>query len=434
MSYIAWDTETTGLPMSRSRATPDNIDNFKHCRMLSLALVKYTSSGREVSSYHGIVYPADFEVKATEIHGITPEHAKAVGKPFKKMYDTFLELTRGVDILVAHNSRFDEDVLFSECYRHGLSVEPFKRLRFVCTLDMTKRVFLRNMKLGVLYEKLFGEELEGAHDALNDSRGCGRVYPYLRDKKPNIKDIGVPKIVLKASEVAGIIGRSQYRPPLEIVDELWNKYMPSTFAGQTKEQIAIKAIETSSVAKELLKDVEQFKSTSSSSVEQKFRAVSNQLDKNSGLQKVELDAARDHIRKMLYTNHGSRDEKTTADNYENMREDPAFYTYDVCNLAGTTYQIVGRIDRIRDNDDGTKTLVEIKNRARGLFRAVRDYEEIQCQTYMEMLGIDECVLIEQYDSKRLSHTIKRDRVMWNDQILPSLQNFCERFHDMLSTN
>jgi hypothetical protein len=210
--------------------------------------------------------------------------------------------------------------------------------------------------------------------------------------------------------------------------------MPSTFAGQTKEQIAVKAIETSSVAKELLKDVEQFKSTSSSSVEQKFRAVSNQLDKNSGLQKVELDAARDHIRKMLYTNHGTRHEKTTADNYENMREDPAFYTYDVCNLAGTTYQIVGRIDRIRDNDDGTKTLVEIKNRARGLFRAVRDYEEIQCQTYMEMLGIDECVLIEQYDSKRLSHDIKRDRTMWNDQILPSLQNFCERFHDMLSTN
>jgi hypothetical protein len=34
----------------------------------------------------------------------------------------------------------------------------------------------------------------------------------------------------------------------------------------------------------------------------------------------------------------------------------------------------------------------------------------------------------------LSHDIKRDRTMWNDQILPSLQNFCERFHDMLSTN
>jgi len=117
-----------------------------------------------------------------------------------------------------------------------------------------------------------------------------------------------------------------------------------------------------------------------------------------------------------------------------MREDPTFYKYDVCTLAGTTYQIVGRIDRVRDNEDGSKTLVEIKNRAKGLFRTVRDYEEIQCQTYMEMLDIDECVLIEQYDSKRLSHEIKRDQGMWNEQILPTLRNFCERFHDMLSTN
>lgn len=198
MSYIAWDTETTGLPMARTRATPDNIDNFKHCRMLSLALVKYTSSGREVSSYHGIVYPDTFDVKATEIHGITPEHAKAVGKPFKEIYDTFLDTMRGVDILVAHNSRFDEDVLFSECYRRGLSVEPFRRMRFVCTLDMTRDVFLRNMKLGVLYQKLFNQELEGAHDALNDSRACGRVYPILRDKTPNLKPLGIPKIILKA--------------------------------------------------------------------------------------------------------------------------------------------------------------------------------------------------------------------------------------------
>lgn len=434
MSYIAWDTETTGLPMARTRATPDNIDNFKHCRMLSLALVKYTSSGREISSYHGIVYPDTFDVKATEIHGITPEHAKAVGKPFKEIYDTFLETMRGVDILVAHNSRFDEDVLFSECYRRGLSVEPFRRMRFVCTLDMTRDVFLRNMKLGVLYQKLFNEELEGAHDALNDSRACGRVYPILRDKTPNLKPLGIPKIILKASEVAGMIGKNQYKTPLQIADELWSRYMPETFEGRTKEQVAMQAIGTSQVAKELLKDAEQFKSTNSTSVEQKFRAVSNQLEKNSGLKKEELDAAKDHIRKTLYTNHGTRHEDTTAEHYENLIEDRTFYTYDVCTLAGTTYQIVGRIDRIRENEDGSRSIVEIKNRARGLFRSVREYEEIQCQTYMEMLDLHACTLIEQCDSKRMSHYIPREKERWNDVILPKLKNFCERFHDMLSSN
>jgi hypothetical protein len=295
-------------------------------------------------------------------------------------------------------------------------------------------VFLRNMKLGVLYHKLFGEELEGAHDALNDSRACGKVYPYLRDKKPNIKPIGISKIILKASEVAGMIGKNQYKTPLEIADELWSKYMPNTFEGRTKEQIAMQAIDTSKVAQDLLKDAIHFKSTNSTSVEQKFRAVSNQLEKNSGLKKDELSAAKDHIRKTLYTNHGTRHETTTAENYDDLVEDNTFYTYDVCTLAGTTYQIVGRIDRIRENDDGSRSIVEIKNRARGLFRSVREYEEIQCQTYMEMLDLHACTLIEQCDSKRMSHYITREKSRWNELILPSLRNFCERFHDMLSTN
>jgi DNA polymerase III epsilon subunit-like protein len=380
------------------------------------------------------VYPDDFEVKATEIHGITPDYAKTHGISFTQIYDKFIDTMRGVDILVAHNSNFDQDVLFSECYRRSLSVEPFKRIRFVCTLDLTRMVFLRNMKLGVLYHKLFGEELEGAHDALNDSRACGKVYPYLRDKKPNIKPIGISKIILKASEVAGMIGKNQYKTPLEIADELWSKYMPNTFEGRTKEQIAMQAIDTSKVAQDLLKDAIHFKSTNSTSVEQKFRAVSNQLEKNSGLKKDELSAAKDHIRKTLYTNHGTRHETTTAENYDDLVEDNTFYTYDVCTLAGTTYQIVGRIDRIRENDDGSRSIVEIKNRARGLFRSVREYEEIQCQTYMEMLDLHACTLIEQCDSKRMSHYITREKSRWNELILPSLRNFCERFHDMLSTN
>ena len=62
MNYIAWDTETTGLPMGYTKATPDNVHLFDKCRMLTLAFVKYSSKGREVSSYHGLVYPDTFEV------------------------------------------------------------------------------------------------------------------------------------------------------------------------------------------------------------------------------------------------------------------------------------------------------------------------------------------------------------------------------------
>jgi len=97
------------------------------------------------------------------------------------------------------------------------------------------------------------------------------------------------------------------------------------------------------------------------------------------------------------------------------------------------YQIVGRIDRIQLNEDGSRTLVEIKNRAKQLFGRVRDYEEIQCQTYLHMLGdIGYCRLIEQYNDERKAYLIQKDDDKWENIILPKLQDFCEHFHSMLS--
>ena len=76
--------------------------------------------------------------------------------------------------------------------------------------------------------------------------------------------------------------------------------------------------------------------------------------------------------------------------------------------------------------------MEIKNRTRGLFKTVRDYEEVQCQTYMEMLDIDNCQLIEQYNESRLGYKINRDRQKWLSEINPRLVNFCRHFHSLLS--
>jgi hypothetical protein len=104
-------------------------------------------------------------------------------------------------------------------------------------------------------------------------------------------------------------------------------------------------------------------------------------------------------------------------------------------IEGTLYQIVGRLDRIQNNEDGSRTLVEIKNRARGLFNTVRDYEEVQCLTYLEMLeNIEYCRLVETYNEESKSYLIQRDHPKWKNEILPKLQNFCEHFHALLSKN
>jgi hypothetical protein len=147
--------------------------------------------------------------------------------------------------------------------------------------------------------------------------------------------------------------------------------------------------------------------------------------------------AKEHIRKTLATNHGTRNEKKTAKFDKmaaNLVEDDTFYKYDVCVIEGTLYQIVGRLDRIQLNEDGSRMLVEIKNRTRGLFNRVRDYEEVQCQTYLQMLeDIEYCRLVETYEGESKSYLIQRDYPKWKDEILPKLNNFCEHFHSLLSS-
>lgn len=432
MCYLAWDTETTGLPMSRQDATPDNIHLFDQCRIVSLAFVMYSTKGRELSSYHTVVYPDTFQVTATEIHGITHDHALMYGKKFEEVYDGLIKAMKG-NILVAHNSNFDENALFSECYRRGLSVEPFKAMKFVCTLDLVKLRYLKPKKLEVIYKELIGKDLDNAHNALADARACGEVYPLLRDMERTLKPLGIPKVVLKASEVASMIDRNRFKKPDEVMMNLWCKYSPHTFKGKTKEQLALEAIAASPIASSLLDDAQHFRSIDSSSVEQKARAVTNQLISRSGLEGDKLDAAKEYIRKTLYTNHGIRHEDKTAEIDANFKVDETFYRYDVCTIEGTRYEIVGRIDRLVSNDDGSLTIVEIKNRANYLFKTVRDYEEIQCQTYMEMLNIDSCKLIEQYNEHMCTHLIQRKNDEWDTQVLPKLKNFCECFHSLLST-
>ena len=260
MNYIAWDTETTGLPKTKygEKATMDNVEKYDKCRLLTLAFVKYSSKGREISSYQGIVYPDTFDVAATHVHGITHEMAQEKGLPFGYLYASFKEAIRDTKILVAHNSFFDENVFFSECYRRGFSIEPFKEVTFVDTLDMARSIFptLYNHKLITVYTHIFGKGFDGAHDALNDSRACGEVYPVMRDKEWGLKDIGVEKVILKASDIAAIVGKNQYKKPSEIIDNLWSKYKPETFEGATKEQMAISAIGKCDFTKNILKDTE----------------------------------------------------------------------------------------------------------------------------------------------------------------------------------
>jgi DNA polymerase III epsilon subunit-like protein len=437
MQYIAFDFETSGLPKGRKPVTPETLGQYDTCRAVSLSAARFSSRGRLVDTFDAMILPTDFSISpgSVAIHGITEDMAKSKGRPFIQVFADFMTfIGPRTKTMVAHNAKFDTSVLRSEMLRHDIDLSLINDLNFRCTLELYKERFLKPIKLGVLYEEIFGEQFENAHNSLADCIACGRVYPYVIGHTRELKPIGVPKVIIGASSVASAIGIGFKRQP-ELIEELWKKYSPSTFEGKTKEDKALEILMWNTSTKKILEEAENFKSENSADVAQKTRAVYHQIE-HSGLSAEDMILAKDHLRKTLYTNHGTRNEYKTANaDHAKLVEDDTFYTHDICEIEGTKYQIVGRIDRLQMNEDGSRTLVEIKNRAKGLFNRVRDYEEVQCQTYLQMLGdIKYCRLVEQFNDERKGYLIEKNDEKWEGEILPKLQNFCELFHSMLSEN
>jgi len=433
MSYTVFDTETTGLPKTRQPPTKENLECWDECRILSIAAITYSSRGRELSRFYTVIKPDGFKVAATEVHGITEEEANTNGIQFEEAYKKFIEMTHNSNKIIGHNLKFDIGVLKAETIRRNLDFSPIEKLTPVCTLDLVKKWYGKPKKLIVIYEELFGKEFEGAHNALFDTQACAEVYAVIKDDPRKYKPIERKKIIIKASEVAACIGKNYYKKPQEVLDDMWKKYSPETFKGKTKDDYAMEAIESDQRATELFKEIEEARPKNSSEVSKIIDEVSLRLKVASTLQLRDFYNVKDFFRKTLFTSFGTRNEANTANaDSAELYEDDTFYKYKVCEIEGTTYEIVGRIDRFEIGDYNQKILVEIKNRTRTLFNTVKDYEAIQVQTYLQMVKLNMARLIEQHNDERKSYIIMRDDEKWDREIIPGLKEFCKVFHANLS--
>jgi len=406
--------------------------------MLSFAIVEYDETHKEVDAHEFIVYPDNFEVAATEIHGITEEHAKAVGVPFDEVSNLLTAILFMSEedkvMVVGHNLEFDLNVIHAEFIRREIDRRLLDKIEPICTLKLYHHVFLKFIKLSVLYKQLFGKELEGAHGALADARAAGEVYPFLLKDMRTHQPIRSRRVIIKASEVAAVIGMNNYKKPEEVLDDMWKKYSPETFKGQTKDERQKAALNSSRTAVAVYDLVMNEVPKNSDEVRKLVSITISAVNEVKDLTQGQKAIVGEHMRKMLYTTHGTRSEDTTADLDEaNLLKDNSFYEYRVASIEGTEYVIVGRIDRYQLKEDGTKVLVEIKNRTRRLFNKLMGYENIQVQTYLQMMNLNEARLIEQFNNERKSYDINRDESLWTEKVIPSLREFCSTLHHHMST-
>lgn len=186
---IVFDTETTGFPNPNLP-----LDHADQPHIVQLACILFEDNGTERSSLSVIVNPGvPIPERASAVHGITDEVAERCGiAPFVATAMLFHMIGRA-DLVVAHNAPFDAAIART-AFRRCSMVLPSQPQQFctmraatpVLNLPPTERMRAAGFtkpkapKLAECIRHFFGEDLDGAHDALVDVRACARVYFHLR--------------------------------------------------------------------------------------------------------------------------------------------------------------------------------------------------------------------------------------------------------------
>ena len=195
MLILFFDTETTGLPLSR-RASPQQSHLWPSVVQLSFILYDVSNQVSVDSQDMIIKLPRDAALpkESIAIHGITRARLNTKGIPISVALDAFEAAVAKADLVVAHNLEFDLNVLKAELWRARRSLEfqpPIGRARQFCTMVATKKLcnlkakskdgrqYVKYPKLEELHRHMFGVEHGHMHDAMGDVLAGLRCYCQL---------------------------------------------------------------------------------------------------------------------------------------------------------------------------------------------------------------------------------------------------------------
>ena len=218
-------------------------------------------------------------------------------------------------------------------------------------------------------------------------------------------------IYIYASELSNLVGMNKFKKPAEVLLRIWKTNFAAEHScilkelqqakkpvalDETKEQtfqrIAKKYEDkTQKIQKEMekckkTKDVVKMKES-----QQKMMAHCQDLEAED---KVKIENA---IREIAQTSFGTRQEKKSIHIYTQLTNTPVLELKYFCkrplveNDMGVWF-IGGKVDGVLQD----KTVIEVKNRMRGLFNTVREYEKIQTYAYMFILHSQQSHLVETY--------------------------------------
>lgn len=150
---IFFDLETTGVDTA--------VD-----RIVQIATIKIFPDLKVEEKKYLINPLIPIPKEASDVHGITDDMVKD-SPTFDKYAKNLNKYFEGCDIGGYNSNQFDLPLLIEEFMRSGIDFDVDNR-NYVDVLKL--ETVLNSRKLGDVYKRYTGKELDGAHDALNDVR------------------------------------------------------------------------------------------------------------------------------------------------------------------------------------------------------------------------------------------------------------------------
>jgi DNA polymerase-3 subunit epsilon len=170
-----FDLETTGVDVASDRIVTAHVGLLDAAGSVILA--------RDWIADPGVEIPAS----AAAIHGVTTEHARAVGDPAVDVVEQIVDVLRslldaGIPV-VAYNASYDFSLLAAESLRHG--VAPLRDPSPVIDpliIDKTYDRFRRGKRTLAAVAEHYAVRLDDAHHASADAVAAGRVAQALAER------------------------------------------------------------------------------------------------------------------------------------------------------------------------------------------------------------------------------------------------------------
>ena len=187
---LFFDTETTGLPDFKA---PSESAHQPHIVQLAALLVDMDTR-ETIQSMDVIIRPDGWTIpdEVAAVHGITTQHAEAVGIPERLAVEMFMELWCG-RTRIAHNQQFDARIVRIALmrYRSEEAADIWKSGSAECTAILATPICqipptaktvkagfnkFKTPNLGEAYRHFTGKDLVNAHSAMADVMACRDVY------------------------------------------------------------------------------------------------------------------------------------------------------------------------------------------------------------------------------------------------------------------